>query len=214
MTRNTRERLIDTAGDLFYTNGFQAAGLERVRNAVGITKTAFYKHFESKDDLILAVLDRRDRQDIADAIAHMRRRGGDDPRAQILALFDLLAKWFQQPDFRGCLFMNAATEFASPADPIHRAAAAHAQHIAAEVLLRVQAAGLPDPEQVTRQLMILISGAIAARHVAGALDAAATARKTAAVLLSDSTRLPARESRSDRRLGTTLRASRRERMGG
>jgi AcrR family transcriptional regulator len=207
MTRNTRERLIDAAGDLFYTDGFQAVGLDRVRRAVGITKTAFYKHFESKDDLILAVLDQRDRQDIADAIAHMRRGGGDDPRAQILAFFDLLAEWFEQPNFRGCLFMNAATEFASPADPIHRAAAAHAQHIAAELLLRVRAAGVPQPELVTRQLMLLISGAIAARHAANAVDAAATARRTAAMLLSDTPRAPARESRAAGRIGTTRRVS-------
>jgi AcrR family transcriptional regulator len=184
MVRNTRDRLIAAAGELFYAHGFQAVGLERLLTAVGITKTAFYKHFESKDDLILAVLEQRDRQDITDAIAHMRRAGGDDPRAQILAFFDLLAGWFQQPDFRGCLFMNAATEFASPHDPIHRAAAAHAEHIAAELLLRAQAAGLPQPAQVTRQLMILISGAIAARHAANAVDAAATARQTAALLLA------------------------------
>jgi AcrR family transcriptional regulator len=183
MARRTRDRLINTAADLFYMNGFQAVGLDQILGAVGISKTAFYKHFECKDDLILAVLDRRDRQDIAEAIAHMRRGGGSDPRAQILALFDLLAEWFQQPEFRGCLFMNAATEFASPNDPIHRAAAAHGEHIAAEILLRVQAAGLPDPEQVSKQLMLLISGAIAARHAGSVVDAAATARRTAEVLL-------------------------------
>jgi AcrR family transcriptional regulator len=182
--RTTRDRLIETAGDLFYTTGFQAVGLDRILTAVGITKTAFYKHFESKDDLILAVMDRRDRRDIIDAIAHMRRHGGTDPRAQILAFFDQLAEWFAQPDFRGCFFMNAATEFASPNDPIHRAAAAHGQHIATEMLLRVQAAGLPDPERVTKQLMVVISGAIAARHAGNVVDAAVTARLTAQSLLS------------------------------
>lgn len=183
MSRSARERLIAAAGDLFYRFGFQAVGLDRVIRAVGITKTAFYKHFESKDDLILAVLDQRDRREVAEAIAYMRERGGADPRRQVLALFDQLAEWFGRPEFRGCLFMNAATEFASPDDPIHKAAAAHGQHIAAEVLLRVQAAGVREPELVTRQIMLLFAGAIAARHAGGVVDAAATARRAVEALL-------------------------------
>ena len=182
---NTRDRLIDVAGDLFYASGFQAVGLDRILAAVGISKTAFYKHFESKDDLIIAVLERRDRSDIAEAIAYMRQHGGNDPRRQILAMFDLLAEWFGRPDFRGCFFMNAATEFASPDDPIHRVAAAHGQHIAAEMLLRAQAVGLPSPELVAKQLMLLINGAIAARHAGGVADAAAAARHAAELLLAE-----------------------------
>jgi AcrR family transcriptional regulator len=173
MPRNTRDRLIAAAGDLFYQTGFQAVGLDQIIAAVGITKTSFYKHFASKDDLIIAILDRRDRADIAEAVAYMRERGGADPRGQILALFDLLEAWFQRPDFRGCFFMNAATEFASRNDPIHRAAAAHGDHLAAEILLRAQAAGLTEAASVTKQLMLLVSGAIAARHAGGLTDAAA-----------------------------------------
>ncbi|HKQ49930.1 MAG TPA: TetR/AcrR family transcriptional regulator [Phycisphaerae bacterium] len=211
--RTTRDRLIETAGDLFYTTGFQAVGLDRILSAVGITKTAFYKHFESKDDLILAVLDRRDRADIAEAIAHMRRHGGSDPRAQILAFFDLLADWFARPDFRGCFFMNAATEFPSAHDPIHLAAAAHGQHIAGELLLRVQAAGMPDPEGVTKQLMLLFSGAIAARHAGGVFDAAVTARLTAQALLSAQRSAPIHEARAARLPLTPTGAKTRRRMG-
>ncbi|MGE0480287.1 MAG: TetR/AcrR family transcriptional regulator [Phycisphaerae bacterium] len=185
-TGATRERLINTAADLFYVGGFQAVGLDQILVAVGITKTAFYKHFDSKDDLIIAVLDHRDRADIAEAVRYMRAAGGRDPQRQILALFDQLGEWFQSPGFRGCLFMNAATEFASPKDPIHRAAAAHSEHIAAELLLRVQAAGVADPELVTKQLMLLFAGAIAARHAGGAADAACTARRAAEALLGAS----------------------------
>jgi AcrR family transcriptional regulator len=183
MRRQTRDKLIEAAGDLFYGSGFQAVGIDQILNAVGITKTAFYKHFDSKDDLILAVLDQRDRKDISDAIVYMRHHGGNDPRQQILALFRLLEEWFAQPNFRGCLFMNAATEFASPYDPIHRAAATHGEHLAAEMLLRVQAAGLPDPEMVTKQLMLLVAGAIAVRHAGSVADAASTARQAAEFLL-------------------------------
>lgn len=183
MIRRTRDRLIDSAGDLFYSSGFQAVGLDQVIRAVGITKTAFYKHFDSKDDLILAVLERRDRADIGDAIAYMRRHGGMDPRRQILAFFDQLIEWFERPDFRGCFFMNAATEFPSPNDPIHRAAVAFYDNLASELLLRLQAAGVDNPEIVNKQIMLLLNGAIAARHAGGVSDAAKTARAVVAALL-------------------------------
>jgi AcrR family transcriptional regulator len=209
----TRDRLIDTAGDLFYTTGFQAVGLDRILSAVGITKTAFYKHFESKDDLILAVMDRRDRHDIAEAIAHMRRHGGSDPRAQILAFFDFLVEDFARPDFRGCFFMNAATEFPSPHDPIHQAAAAHGQHIASEMMLRVQAARLPDPQRVTKQLMILISGAVAARHAGNVADAAVTARLTAEALLFANAGVSTNGPRAVLSKGTPASAKPRRRRG-
>lgn len=154
MASGTREKLIEAAGNLFYRHGFQAVALDTVLEAVGITKTAFYKHFDSKDDLILAVLEERDKRDVAEAIAVMRAQG-NDPRRQIVALFDQLAEWFNEPDFRGCLFMNAAAEFRSVNDPIHRAAQAHTEHLAAEVRLRVAAAGIPDPDVVTAQIMLL-----------------------------------------------------------
>jgi AcrR family transcriptional regulator len=207
MPRHTRDRLIDAASDLFYTTGFQAVGLDHIIRTVGITKTAFYKHFPGKDELILAVLERRDRQDIADAIAFMQHHGGRDPRAQILALFDLLAEWFARPDFRGCFFMNAATEFANPNDPIHRAAAAHGQHLASQILLRAQAAGVPDPEGTTKQLMLVLSGAIAARHAGGVIDSATTGRRTAEALLAPRARPPLPRTRSRRsRVPSGLRA--------
>lgn len=183
MRESTRDRLIKTAGDLFYERGFQSVGLDRILARVGISKTAFYNHYESKDDLILAVIEQRDRDEVAASLEYMRAHGGRDPRAQLLAFFDLLADWFSQPDFRGCLFMNAATEFPSPTDPIHRAAAAHSAHLAAEFLLRVQALGASEPDLLAAQLALLVAGAIAARHAAGARDAALTARRAAELLL-------------------------------
>lgn len=188
MPRGTRERLMETAADLFYRNGFQAVGLDLILTRVGITKTAFYKHFESKEDLIVAALDHRDEQDIAESIEFMRRNGGGDPRMEVLAFFDLLTQWFADPDFRGCLFMNAATEFALPTDPIHRAAMRHGERLFAELLLRVRATGASNAEALARQIMLLVSGAISARHHSGVADAAQSARAAAAALLPDATK--------------------------
>ena len=184
MGGSTRENLIQVAADLFYERGFQAVGLDQVLERVGITKTAFYKHFESKDDLIIAVLHTRDGEDIAELIEYMRTRASGDPKASILAMFDFLGDWFKDPGFRGCLFMNAATEFPVPHDPVHKAAAAHGDHMAATLRALTVQMGAADPDGVTRQLMLLVAGAIASRHVGGVLDAAESARHVAAALLA------------------------------
>lgn len=190
---STRARLIDTAVALFYERGFQAVGLDQILDRVGITKTAFYKHFESKDDLIVAVLEKRDGEDIAELIASMHAKGGNDPRARLLALFDHLDEWFRQPSFRGCLFMNAATEFPSASDPIHKAAAAHGEHMASLVHTALVQLGCDAPEPLMQQIMLLVGGAVAARHVNGQLDAASSAKSVVETLLERAvtTRAPA-----------------------
>ena|ERR1043165_430349 len=179
----TKVRLIDNAGELFYRHGFQAVGLDQILEEVGITKTAFYKHFESKDALILAVLNQRDDREVLDALDFMRAHAGDDPRLGILVFFDLLSTWFENPDFRGCLFMNAATEFPSPNDPIHQAANAHGAKMAAAFRGLARRAGASDPDLVTDQIMLLVRGAIAARHTQGIMDSAKTAKMVAEMLL-------------------------------
>lgn len=188
----TKERLIEVAVELFYRQGFQAVGLDQILDRVGITKTAFYKHFESKDDLIVAVLVKRDGDDLAQMIRVMHEKGGNDPRARLLAMFDHLDEWFRDPGFRGCLFMNAATEFPSSGDPIHRAAAAHGEHLGEIVRTALVQLGATNPPRLTQQIMLLFGGAIAARHVSGEFDAAASARAVAETLLDQAISLSAR----------------------
>ena len=118
-TASTRERLLDAAALLFYENGFHAIGIDQIIDEVGVTKTTFYNHFESKDDLVIAVLHERDKIELAEWLGIMERKGGDDPRARILALFDLLEDWLADPAFRGCMFLKAEAEDPSPSDPVH-----------------------------------------------------------------------------------------------
>ena len=184
MATSTRDRLIESGAELFFQHGFQSVGLDQILERVGITKTAFYKHFASKDDLIIAVLEKRDGDDMQTILADMRTRGGEDPRAQILALFDHLDVWFRQPEFRGCLFMNAATEFPLQTHPIHIAASRHGARIAAVLKGLAVRMQVRDPDTTTRQLMLPFPGAIAARHMDGDLSAAKTAREAADLLLS------------------------------
>src|SRR5689334_7517844 len=118
-----RERLVAAAVELFYRRGFGAVGVDAVIAAAGVTKTTFYKHFEGKDDLMVAAVRRRDEWESAAWGRAVRRIAGEDPAGQLLAMFDVMDVWFNDPDFRGCMFTNTALEFPNPNDPVHRAAA-------------------------------------------------------------------------------------------
>src|SRR5262245_64637670 len=85
-----RERLIDKAIDLFYTHGFNAVGIDRIIDAAGVTKTTLYKHFESKEDLMVAAVKKRDEWETAAWGRAIMKVAGDDPRRQLLALFDVM----------------------------------------------------------------------------------------------------------------------------
>ncbi len=128
--RRGRGRLLAVAADLFYRHGFNAVGLDRVIAEAGVSKTTFYKHFSSKTELMVAALQWRDKWEQQAWEEAVKKLGGDDPRRQLRAYFEVLDWWFNRPDFNGCIFMNAANEFPNPNDPVHKAAVAlwHAVH--------------------------------------------------------------------------------------
>ncbi|MGP1347622.1 MAG: TetR/AcrR family transcriptional regulator [Phycisphaerales bacterium] len=167
-----RERLIAAGVDLFARFGFHAVGLDRVIEQAGVTKTTFYKHFESKDELILACIEWRHAWETAAWERAVEKVAGDDPRAQLIGFFDVMDLWFNDPDFRGCVFLNTAAEFADRRDPIHQAAAAHKK--ANRDIFRDLAAraGASDPEGFADAYTILLEGTLILRHVHGRNDAA------------------------------------------
>jgi AcrR family transcriptional regulator len=156
-----------------------------VIDEVGVTKTTFYNHFESKDALILAVLDARDRREMEDWLRTMRERGGEDPRAQLLALFDILDEWFSTEAYCRCLFLNAAAQFPAPSDPIHIAAGKHGAHLYAELRRLAAAAGAKDPESLAGQLVLVVAGALVTRQASPVPGNAATAREVARMLIRE-----------------------------
>jgi AcrR family transcriptional regulator len=123
--KNGRERLVATAVELFYRNGYGAVGIDRIINAAGVTKSTFYKHFESKDALMLAAVRRRDEWESQAWARAVRKVAGKDasPAAQCLAQLHVMDRWFNDADFRGCMFTNTAVEFPNSHDPVHQAAA-------------------------------------------------------------------------------------------
>ncbi len=187
MPASRRDHLVDTAVELFARHGFHATGINRVLKESGVAKMTLYKHFRSKDELILAALRRRDER-FRNWFVRTVEELGRTPRERLLALFDTLEEWFARPDFAGCTFINASAEFGDPDDPIHAAAAEHKRLVLGYIRGLAQAAGAPDAEGLARQLMLLTEGAIVmaqvSGQVSGEIGAAAEARRAAEVLIS------------------------------
>jgi len=178
-----RDRLIHIAVELVYLHGFQAVGVDQVIAAAGVSKTTFYKHFESRDDLLVAAIRQRDEWEMQAFQSALRQLAGDDPRARLLAMFDVLDQWFSSPDFRGCQFINAAAEFPNPHDPVHVAAAEHKRKNRDGFRDLAKAAGVIDPESFADQYTALIEGTLVMRQIHGRNDAARVIKPAAAALL-------------------------------
>ncbi len=183
MAVGRRDHLVDTALELFGREGYHATGIDRILAKAGVAKMTLYKHFKSKDELILAVLRRRDER-FRDWFMRAVERRTKDPRERLLGCFDVLAEWFAGPKFHGCMFINAAAEFADPGHPIHGASAEHKRVMLAYLRGLAEKAGAADPRALAEGLALLAEGAIVMAHVAGDRDAAAKARRAAEVLVA------------------------------
>jgi AcrR family transcriptional regulator len=162
------------------------ARLDQIIDAVGITKTTFYKHFESKDELMVEAVRVRDEWEMQAWSRAVRRIAGDDPRAQLLGFFDVMDVWFNDPSFRGCMFINTAAEFPNPNDPIHEAAAVHKRRTRDVFRDLAAMAGVIDAEAVADQLTVLLEGTLVLRQIHGRNDAARVIRPTVERLLDAS----------------------------
>ena len=183
--KNAKERLLDTAIDLFYTHGFHVIGLDRILSETGVTKTTFYKHFESKDDFVVAAIERRDAWESKAWARAIKKIAGNDPRKHLLAVFDVLDLWFNAPDFGGCIFLNAAAEFADPRDPAHQAAALYKRKVRDNWCELARRAGATDPQTFADRYTALLEGTLIMRHVHGRNDAARFMRPMVESLLRD-----------------------------
>ncbi|MEU0821012.1 TetR/AcrR family transcriptional regulator [Streptomyces mirabilis] len=174
--RPARERILDTACELFYAHGFHAVGVDRLIAESEVAKATLYKQFPSKDDVVAAYLremdDRWRRQLRSAALA-----AGDDPREQLFGLFVALEHAAREGTL-GCAFINAAAEYGPGSTP-HAITAEHKRAVRAWVRDLAAAAGAADPDTLAFQLTLLIDGTLAATRVERA-DAAAEAAKRAA----------------------------------
>lgn len=179
---SARERLIETAISLFNRHGFHATGVDRIVATAKVAKKTLYAHFPSKEDLILAALARR-RAAFAARFLPAALAASDDPKQRILTLFELAKGWFADPDFYGCLFVNAAAEYSEPGHPIRACAQDFKTLVHGFARAQAAAGGAPDPDRLADRIALLFEGATVVAQVSARPDAATTAGEIAAQLI-------------------------------
>jgi len=177
-----RERILAAAYELFSTRGIRAIGTEEVLAEAGVAKSTLYRHFASKDELVLAFLQRREQRWTREFVEAEARRRGSTPRERLLAIFDVFDEWFHRDDFEGCSFVNVLLETRDLDDPLGKASAAHLEYIRSVVRTMAEEAGVQDSDAFAHSWHILMKGSIVAAGE-GDLMAARRARAMAEDLL-------------------------------
>ena len=181
-TPSARERILTAAYELFGRRGIRAVGTDEVIARAGVAKATLYRHFATKNDLVLAVLERREQLWTHGLIEAQSGLLGDTPEEQLLAIFDVMHDWFQSRDgYEGCSFINVLLELGAD-HPAGRASVAHIDNVRDIVRQRALAAGLTDVEDFASSWHILMKGAIILAAV-GDLEAARRAQKMARSLI-------------------------------
>ncbi|WP_433303715.1 TetR/AcrR family transcriptional regulator [Actinoplanes sp. CA-030573] len=164
MTTPVRERLIEAATELFYAQGLRAVSADRIIERVGTTKVTFYRHFRTKDDLVVAYLEGRaaiEREGVGGAVA----RAGGDPETALRLISEGLGAVACSPGFRGCPFINAAAEYPDPDGPVRRVVDRHRAWYRAMFEQLIAPLGLHDQAAVADELMLLRDGAMVAGYL-------------------------------------------------
>lgn len=156
---DARQRIVDTAYQLFARRGIRDVGVNELISSAGVAKATFYRHFASKDELVLAFLEQRDRVWTVDMIVADARRRGGTPTEQLLAIFDVFGDWFRRDDFEACSFINILLEMGAR-HPLGRASIDYLARIRGHVQQLAEEAGLRDTEDFSRSWHILMKGSI------------------------------------------------------
>ncbi|WP_018335559.1 TetR/AcrR family transcriptional regulator [Actinomycetospora chiangmaiensis] len=175
-----RERLLATAGQLFYGEGIRAVGVDRLVSEARVTRATFYRHFPSKEDLVLAYLRGVDAQ----VRAAVREATGDAASAAdaLRTIAGTIGDDLVRPEFRGCAFLRAAAEFPDPDDAVHREVAGHrawfvgaVRDLFAEVYRNEGPSARPD--RAARHFLMLRDGAMSAAAIDDTEDVGETFRR-------------------------------------
>jgi AcrR family transcriptional regulator len=173
---DVRDRLLDATERLVYRRGVHGVGIDTILAEARVAKMSLYKHFNGKEALVVAMLERRHeawmRWFAGRTEALAKRSGGEIP-----AMFDTLAEWFARPDFNGCAFVNCAAEFPDPQHPVRRTAQRHKKELRAMIAAICRRNGLEKPAAAA--IYLLVEGAITAALVEGGTAAARAAKRSA-----------------------------------
>lgn len=180
-----RDLLLDTAWELFYRDGYHAVGIDRILAEAGLAKMTLYHHFSSKEELIIAALERRGRK-IGAAIGAALEAAGPSPRKRLLALFDWHEEWFASKDFNGCAFIRAVGEYPESKSAIHQVVVRQKQAARDRLEALLKEMGISSPGKMAIQLHLLLEGAIVGAHTFGDPAIIRNAREAALALIKAS----------------------------
>ena len=179
----TRQRLVESAIRRFYRDGFRNVGIDQILGDVGISKTAFYKHFDCKEELMLAALEMQHCWLEEKFHSMIRLHGGPTAIGQLFAVMDVVEQVIESDDFQGCIFVNVSMEFPLPHDPAHVLASKNKQAIEQIVRRLAVDAGAADPRRLAQELCLIMEGAYVTRQVTGNRDTINVARSIADLVI-------------------------------
>ncbi|WP_410607714.1 TetR/AcrR family transcriptional regulator [Amycolatopsis sp. lyj-109] len=177
----TRAAILQAATRVLYERGLDGVGVAELCTRLGVSKETLYRHFGSKDGLVQAVLEARsDRvvRRLTDAVV----AAGEDPAGRLIALFDVLQGWYDEPAFRGCGLLNAAAQHHT--DPVRAITARHLGRYLDLLTEIAEGAGAADPLRLARQLLILVEGATVVADHHNPAHTGELAREAALTLLA------------------------------
>jgi AcrR family transcriptional regulator len=180
--RQPRERILDSAYELFSHRGIGAVGIEELIARASVAKATLYRHFPSKNELVLAFLQRREERWTYGWVEQEARLRGGTPEGSLLAIFDLFDEWFHRDDFEGCSFVNVLLETADHDSELGAASVLHLENIRGVIRTLAGEAGLRDVEEFALSFHILMKGSIV-QAGEGDLDAAKRAQGMARLLI-------------------------------
>lgn len=164
---SARDRILNVASDLFYHQGVRAIGIDTIIAAAGVAKMSLYRAFPSKDDLVAAYLERRN-EEFWERWERTLAQHPDDSRTQLENLLDTIMRRTLSEAYRGCPFLNTATEFPGSTLPADAVIRAHKHQVNERLRMLASGAGARDPQVLADQLQLLIDGAYTAGQALGA----------------------------------------------
>jgi AcrR family transcriptional regulator len=183
-TAGPRERILRTAYDLFCREGVHAVGIDRIVADAGVAKMSLYRHFHSKEELVLEVIELREQLWTRGWLEREVEQRADTPEGKLLAIFDVFGDWFRHEDYEGCLFINSLLETHDRTGLIGSACVKRLATVRSLVRIWSEEAGIPDPDRCARQWQILMLGSIVAA-AGGDNQAARRTREIATCLLHE-----------------------------
>lgn len=175
-----------TAMRLFKEHGIQSTGVDQIIEESESARGTLYNHFGSKAGLVAAALDAEGERWRDWFFGALDEASGDSPKEKLLSIFDVMASWFKEQGYAGCLFMNAIAECRSQDEEIRQATIRHKKIVNDRIRRIAKEAGACDPRQLTQQLDLLLDGLIITALVTKSTRLVANGKAAAEVLIENS----------------------------